>query len=86
MIFTAFPVAAMAILENDINHKSTKIEDAKKYIPYIYYVGQKNIILSYWEFFMCIKSAILHALVCMYVCYITFDVGPAKYGGQNSDF
>ena len=39
MIFTALPIAAKAILESDINYKSTKIENAWKYLPYIYYVG-----------------------------------------------
>jgi len=39
MIFTALPITAKAILESDINYKSTKIPDAKKYLPYIYYVG-----------------------------------------------
>lgn len=39
MVFTAFPIAAKAILESDINYKSTKIENARKYLPYIYYVG-----------------------------------------------
>ena len=85
MVFTALPITAKAIFESDLNYKTTKIEKAKEIYPYIYYVGQKNIIFTYYHYFLWLKSAVLQSLMVMYVCHLTFVEHAVKREGQNSD-
>lgn len=85
MIFTALPIAAKAIFESDLNYKTSKITKAKEIYPFIYYVGQKNIIFSIWHYLLWLKSAVLQSLLVMYVCHITFVDHPVKREGMNSD-
>ena len=59
MFFTALPILSKAVFESDLNYKTTKIELAREIYPYIYYVGQKNIIFTYWHYLLWLKSAIL---------------------------
>lgn len=51
----------------------------------MYYVGQKNTIFTLFNYFSWLKSAVVHALICMYVSYLMFVRKPIVEDGENSD-
>ncbi len=85
LFFTALPVAIRSVLDFDLNHKTTKIPDAEDYYPYVYYVGQRGTIFTFYNFLSWIKSAILHSSVCFIVSYLFFVGQPLGESGENSD-
>lgn len=98
MIFTALPLAAKAIFDQDVHYLEIQKDSSGAQvvkqnpniftmIPYIYKVGQKDSIFNNITFLMWIGKGIIHGfliwLTCLFSCVDSNIVGQ---NGLNSDF
>jgi magnesium-transporting ATPase (P-type) len=98
MIFTALPLTAKAIFDQDVNYMELKkiagkeVEVKKNLntfmmIPYIYKVGQQDTIFNNINFLIWIGKGIFHGFIIWLTCFFScIDAGIVHQGGLNVDF
>lgn len=98
MIFTALPLAAKAIFDQDVYymelqtsaHKEAEVKknlNTFTMIPYIYKVGQKDTIFNNVNFLIWIGKGIFHGFIIWLTCFFScIDGGLVGKTGLNIDF
>ena len=94
-MFTAAPLIFRAILDKDVYYKVMDNKKSpivicekilvKKYYPFIYYVGQTNIIFTLKNFGFWIIQGIIHCFYIFYLNYIVFHLTIMNESGYNDD-
>ena len=98
MIFTALPLAAKAIFDQDVYYVQLvksgsgalvvkQVDQIRNMIPYVYKVGQTDAIFNNQNFLFWVSKGIIHGfliwLLCIYGCQ---DGAIINDGGHNIDF
>jgi len=74
MVFTALPLAAKAIYDQDINPDIDGLE-FKPLLPKLYYVGQKSTIFNWNNYFVWVFTGICHSLIVFFLpVYVYLDI------------
>jgi magnesium-transporting ATPase (P-type) len=84
MVFTALPLLAKAIWEQDINPK-TDGDELKPYLPKLYYVGQKSTIFNWTNYFIWILNGIAHSVIVFVIPYYAYLEKISSPHGQTAD-
>lgn len=100
LIFTGMPVVVKAVFEQDVyyfkwtsNYKKKKHETKvleertgfKKFIPYLYYIGQNNVSFNIMKILLNIGNAIIVSFVLFWVLYLTVFNTALSSNGQLAD-
>ncbi len=96
LIFTALPLAARALCDQDVNYKERVIENGqlkiqtrpyiKKYFNRLYYIGQKNHIFTFQNYLKNVCVAVVHAIIILLTCeFVGWKVG-IDSKGKTGDF
>jgi phospholipid-transporting ATPase len=96
MIFTALPLALRAITDQDINYKYLQKTDhhyevkkrinIRKYLPKLYYVGQKNKIFTIGHFTYYILLGLIHSALIFIICQFGVADKMINSAGDVADF
>jgi len=74
MVFTAWPLMAKALFDQDIN--PAKNMDGTRFrslLPKLYYVGQKSTVFNWYNYFLWVSEGILHSLIVFLIPYFVFN-------------
>lgn len=96
VVFTAFPLAARAITDQDAYYKrrvtmgkEVKIEQRpyiKKYFPKLYYVGQQNKLFSIPLYLRAVGNGMIQAVVILLITHFSLYDDIVDGNGRNGDF
>ena len=74
MVFTAWPLMAKALFDQDINPGKTM--DGTRFrslLPKLYYVGQKSTVFNWSNYFLWVSEGVLHSLIVFLIPYFVFN-------------
>lgn len=97
MIFTAFPLAAKAVFDQDIYYlglekrngrlKIIQIPGVRSLLPYVYRIGQIDAVFNSFNFLLWITKGIVHGFFIWLTCVFTVQDGPILGSdGLTGDF
>ena len=84
LFFTSLPLFAKAVFDLDINPTIDGVY-YKKYLPLLYYVGQRSVIFNTKTFLYWIFTGIFHSLVIFLLPYGVFLNNAMNAKANNSD-
>jgi magnesium-transporting ATPase (P-type) len=86
MAFTAFPLLAKAIYDQDVNpHVSQDGPRFKSLLPKLYYVGQKSTIFNWTNYFIWVFTGMIHSLIIFIIPYFVYNNTILTNVGKNGD-
>lgn len=71
LIFTALPLAAKAVWDQDLNPQTDGAE-IKPYLPKLYYIGQKSTIFTWANYFTWVAVGISHSVIVYFIPYYVY--------------
>lgn len=84
MVFTALPLAAKAIYDQDVSPLETTL-NVKPFLPKLYYVGQKSTIFNIPNYLLWIMVGVCHALVIFLLPYYIYLGTVIEEKGETGD-
>jgi magnesium-transporting ATPase (P-type) len=84
LAFTAFPLGAKAVWDQDINPVTDGAE-YRKFMPKLYYVGQKSTIFNWTNYFIWVIYGVAHAVIVFTIPYFIFKDSIWQESGTTAD-
>jgi len=84
LVFTALPLGAKAAWDQDLNSDYDG-EQVNRFLPKLYFVGQKSTIFTNANYLLFVLQAVFHAVVVFVVPYYTYLGSIAASNGQTAD-
>jgi len=84
LFFTSFPLMVRALFDQDINTRKDGNE-YKKFLPKLYYMGQRSVIFNYSTFLEWLFFGVLHSVVVFIVPLFIYQDALMTASGENND-
>lgn len=86
MVFTALPLAAKAIFDQDVNpHPELDGPGFKELLPKLYYVGQKSTIFNWHNYFLWVFTGVAHSLIIFILPFYVYNDTILRLDGKSTD-